>query len=108
MAPFIDFLVVRDAYFAILSGGNDGLYTALMQGAAQMIGVKGLIAEKSVKAQVLNQRRHSDDFAALTGQQAEADQIAKGVHQGQNLGGQSAFRASDGLIESPPFAPLAF
>jgi hypothetical protein len=44
----------------------------------------------------------------LTGQQAEADQIAKGVHQGQNLGGQSAFRASDGLIESPPFAPLAF
>ena len=99
MPPFIDFLVVRDVYFAISFGGNDGLCAALMQGVAQIIGVKG---------QVVNQRRHTDDFAALTGQQAEADQIAKGVYQGQNLGGQSAFRASDGLIESPPFAPLAF
>ena len=87
---------------------SDGLGAALMQGTAQVIGVKGPIAEKSVKGQAFNQRRHTDDFAPLTGQQAEADQIAKGVHQGQNLGGQSAFRASDGLIESPPFAPLAF
>ena len=108
MPPFIDFLVVRDVYFAISFGGNDRLCAALMQGVAQIIGVKGLIAEKSVKGQVVNQRRHTDDFAALTGQQAEADQIAKGVYQGQNLGGQSAFRASDGLIESLPFAPLAF
>jgi len=94
--------------FAVSFGGNDGLCAAFMQGAAQVIGVKGLIAEKRVKGQALNQRGDTDDFATLAGQQAEADQIAKGVHQGQNLGGQSAFRAPDGLIESPPFAPLAF
>ncbi len=108
MPPFIDFLVVRDMCFAVSFGGNDGLCAARAQCIAQVIGVKGLIAEKGVEGQAFNQRRHADDFATLTWQQAEADQIAKGVHQGQNLGGQPAFRASDGLIESPPFAPLAF
>src|SRR5918998_917896 len=32
----------------------------------------------------------------------------QGVDQGDDLGGQPAARAADGLISSPPFAPLAF
>ena len=108
MPPFIDFLVVRDVYFAISFGGNDGLCAALMQGVAQIIGVKGLIAEKSVKGQVVNQRRHTDDFAALTGQQAEATRLPRASTRARTLVVNPPFRASDGLIESPPFAPLAF
>jgi hypothetical protein len=44
----------------------------------------------------------------LAGKQFEPNEISQGIGEGQNFGGQSAFRASNGLIESPPFAPLAF
>ena len=45
---------------------------------------------------------------ALAGQEDEANQIAQGINQGDDLGGQTAARPPDGLILSPPFAPLAF
>jgi hypothetical protein len=45
---------------------------------------------------------------ALAGQEHEAHQVAQRIDQRDNLGGQSAARASDGLMLSPPFAPLAF
>ena len=45
---------------------------------------------------------------ALAGQEHEADQAAQGIHKGDDLGGQAAARSPDGLISSPPFAPLAF
>jgi hypothetical protein len=45
---------------------------------------------------------------ALTGQQHEADQISKGIYKGDDFAAQSAARAPDSLILSPPFAPLAF
>jgi hypothetical protein len=40
--------------------------------------------------------------------QHKAHQIAQRIDHGHNLGGQSAFRAPDGLILSPPLAPVAF
>jgi hypothetical protein len=45
---------------------------------------------------------------SLTGQKYEVDQVTERVDQSNDLGGQSAARAPDGLILSPPFAPLAF
>jgi hypothetical protein len=45
---------------------------------------------------------------ALTGKQHETDQAPQGIHQGDDLGGQATSRSSDGLILSPPLAPLAF
>ncbi len=45
---------------------------------------------------------------ALTGQQHETDQASQGIHQGDDLGGQASSRSPDGLILSPPLAPLAF
>jgi hypothetical protein len=44
----------------------------------------------------------------LARRQDEAHQIAQGIDHGHNLGRQAAARAADGLILSPPFAPLAF
>jgi hypothetical protein len=44
----------------------------------------------------------------LAGQEHEPSQIAQGVDQRHDFGRQTAFRAPDGLMESPPFAPLAF
>jgi hypothetical protein len=45
---------------------------------------------------------------ALSRQQNEPNQVSQGIHQGDDLGGQSTLGAPDGLILSPPFAPLAF
>jgi hypothetical protein len=45
---------------------------------------------------------------AMARQQNEPCQISQSIHQGDDLGGQTAFGAPDGLISSPPFAPLAF
>jgi hypothetical protein len=45
---------------------------------------------------------------ALAGQQHKADQASQGVNQGNNLGRQASSGTPDGLILSPPFAPLAF
>src|SRR5882762_2524154 len=44
---------------------------------------------------------------ALAGQENEAHQVAQRVDQGDDLGRQAAARASDRLILSPPFAPVA-
>jgi hypothetical protein len=42
----------------------------------------------------------------LARQQHEADQIAERVDERRNLRGQAAARLADGLILSPPFAPV--
>ena len=43
----------------------------------------------------------------LAGQQHEVHQVAERVGEGDDLGGQSATRAPDGLALGPPLAPLA-
>ncbi len=73
-----------------------------------MIGIKGFVCKQSTECEPFDQVRHPDNFAALPGQQFEPDKVAKRVGEGKNLGGQTAFGAANGLIESPPFAPLAF
>jgi hypothetical protein len=45
---------------------------------------------------------------ALAGKQHEPDQASQCIHQGDDLGGQASSRSADGLILSPPLAPLAF
>ena len=50
----------------------------------------------------------AERIMALAGQQHKAHQVSQRVHQRDDFGRQSAARAPDGLILSPPFAPLAF
>src|SRR5260370_15029027 len=45
-------------------------------------------------------------FVPLAGQKNEAGQIPERLDKGNDLGGQAAARASDGLILTPPFAPV--
>ena len=53
-----------------------------------------------------DQRLDTDAVVTLAGQKHEANQIAERVDQGHDLGRQAAARAADGLILSPPFAPV--
>src|SRR5207344_865163 len=56
--------------------------------------------------EILDQRPDTDAIVALAGQKHEANEIAEGVDQGHDFGGQAATRAAYGLILSPPFAPV--
>ena len=70
--------------------------------------VERLVAEQGAKGHAPDQRRHADGVVPLAGQQHEAHQVAERVGEGDDLGGQAAARAADGLGLGPPLAPLAF
>src|ERR1700757_4312779 len=67
-----------------------------------------LVAEEGAKGDVCDQRGDAERIMALAGQQHKAHQVSQRVHQLDDFGRQSAARAPDGLILSPPFVPLAF
>ena len=73
-----------------------------------MIGIECFVGHQGTEREAINQVRRTDDLATLAGKQFETNEITQGVGERKNFGRQSAFRAPNGLIESPPFAPLAF
>ncbi len=81
---------------------------AFVQFRSQPVGIEGLVAQQGIELNVLDEGTHPDHVIALAGQEHEARQIAQGIDQRYDLGRQTAFRAPDGLMASPPFAPLAF
>lgn len=99
---------MRDRFDPIALGRNDGFGLPGIEFVAQVIGIESFISEHGIKVQPLDQIVYAGDLAALAGEKLEADKVSQGVGQGQNLGGQPAFRAAYGLMLSPPFAPLAF
>ncbi len=108
VAPAIHGLVIGDDRIAVGFGWDDGDGATVIEVRTQPIGVERLVTEQGVESDVCDERRDPYDVVALSGQEHEADQISKRVHQRDDLGRQPASRASDGLIVSPPFAPLAF
>ena len=64
-----------------------------------------LSAISASKVESFDQRRDADRVKALSGQQHETHKIAERIGQCQDFGGHSAFRAADGLVLRPPFAP---
>jgi hypothetical protein len=58
------------------------------------------------KIETGDQRLDTDAVVTLSGQKDEANEIAEGVDQGHDFGGQAATRTTYGLILIPPFAPV--
>ena len=108
MTPFIHLLVVVDLLFSVAPGRNDGAGAAFVQFRSQPIGVERLVAQQGIEADIADQGLDAHHIMALARQKHEADQVPQGIDQGDDLGGQTTPRAPDGLILSPPFAPLAF
>ena len=108
VAPFIHLLIIVDLLFSVAPRRDDGAGAALVQFRAQAIGIECLVAQQGIEADIADQGRDADHVMALAGQEHEADQIPQGIDEGDNFGGQAAPRSPDGLILSPPFAPLAF
>ena len=108
MPPFVSFFVMRDFFDAIALGRNDSLSFSTLKFRSQVVRIEGFVSKHGIEAEAFDQIIHADDFAALTREKLEADQVPQSISQSQNLGRQSAFRATYGLMLSPPFAPLAF
>jgi len=108
VAPFVDGFIVRDMNDTVALGRNDGFGVEALEGLAQMIGVERLVGQHGTEFEPFDQVRDTGNLTALTRQKFEADEVSKRIRQRQDLGRQSAFRSADGLILSPPLAPLAF
>src|SRR5215218_9352183 len=108
VAPAVHGAVEVEAAFAAGFGRDHGDGAAGVEVRPDPVHVERLIAEQGVEIQTLDQRRHADGVVPLAGQRHEAHQVAECVNQGDDLGGQAAARASNGLVPGPPFAPLAF
>src|SRR3712207_2096990 len=108
MAPAIHVAVEVDLGLAVGLGRDHRDGPAGVKVCSQPVHVEGFVAEQGAEGDALDQRRHADRVMALARQQHEAHQVAQRVHQGDDLGGQAATGAADGLRLSPPFAPLAF
>src|SRR3712207_8085004 len=97
---------MRDLRLAL--GGITATAPRASRSARSQSASKAFVAEQGAEIDAADERRHADAVVPLPGQQDEAHQIAERVDQGDDLGGQPAARAADGLMLSPPFAPLAF
>ena len=61
---------------------------------------------RALEIDASDQRLGADAVVALAREQDEARQIAQRIDKRHDLGRQSAARLADGLILSPPFAPV--
>src|SRR5918992_4112162 len=108
VAPAVHVAVEVDGALAVGLGWDHRGGTTIVEVRPEPVGVEGLVAEQGAEGDALDQRPHADAVVALAGQQDEAHQVAEGVDEGDDLGGQAAARAADRLLPGPPLAPLAF
>ena len=108
MAPFVHFSVDLDVLFPVLSQRDDRERSARIDFKPQPIGVESLVREQRVEGYTVDERSDAHDVVALARHKNKPHQIAECIDQRHDFGGQSAFRAPDGLILSPPLAPVAF
>jgi hypothetical protein len=106
VAPLVLFRVMRGMSSGSLAQWNDSLDASARQALAQPAGIEGLVADKGQAGDAGHENVKAGDVVPLTRQQHEAHQIAERVNKRCNLRRQAAARLADGLILSPPFAPV--
>src|SRR3954452_22939404 len=83
----------------------DHLGPACIETGDQGLAVEGRVGDQRPKGEPVDERRHAHRVEPLPRQKHEAHQIAEGVGERQDFGGQAAFGPANGLARSPPFAP---
>ena len=103
--PLVDIGVDLDRRQAVRTLRDDDLGASLVQLVDNPVRIERLVADQAFKLDVLDQRRDADRVIAVPWQQDKTDQVAEGVGEGQNFGGEAALGAPYSLALSPPFAP---
>jgi hypothetical protein len=106
MTPFVHVEIAGNLAGTVGLRRDDGAGAPPIELGAQPIIVEGLVAEQSVECDFLDQWLDPDAVVALAGQKNEAYEIAERVDHCDDLGGQATPRPANGLISSPPFAPV--
>ena len=108
MPPLVGVFIVIAQELSVRFRWDDGGGTARIECCEKPIGVERLVGQESTEGNAIDERFDALHVVCLAGQKNEVGQVSERVDQSNDLGGQSATRAPDGLILSPPFAPLAF
>jgi hypothetical protein len=90
MPPAIHVAVEREALLSVRLGWDYSEGAPRIETLSQPIGVESPVAQQGAEDDAFNQGRHPNEIMALAGQEDEADQIAERIHEGDNLGGQTA------------------
>ena len=106
VAPLVLFRIVRRVSSGPLAQRNDRLDVAASQSFAQPVRIERLVADQGQAGDAGHENVKTRDVVTLARQEHKADQIAERIDQRRNLGCQTAARLADGLIASPPFAPV--
>jgi len=106
MPPLVFFAVVLGVPGGSFAERNDGLNVVGAQSFAQPTGVKSLVADQCQAIDAGHESVETGDVVPLAWQKHEADQIAECINEHCDFRGQAAARFADGLILSPPFAPV--
>ena len=106
MTPFVNVKIAGHLAGTVGLRRDDGAGPPPIELGAQPIIVEGLVAEQSIECDSIDQWLDPDAVVALAGQKNEAYEIAERVDHCDDLGGQATSRPANGLISSPPFAPV--
>lgn len=103
--PLVEFGIDIERFDALRSLRDADCCTTRVHVLYDPVAVEGFVGEQTTKIDAFDQRRNAHRIIAMAGQEFEADQIAKGIGQGQDFGCQPAFGLAYSLALSPPFAP---
>lgn len=106
--PLINVFIVVTQELPVRFGWDDRAGAAHIEFCEQPIRIERFISQESIEGNAIDERFDALHVVSLTGQENEVGQVSERVDQSNDLGGQTAARATDGLILSPPLAPLAF
>ena len=104
----VEFLVVFPLNLAVGLGRYDRDFGRSLQGDQHaLIGIEAFVGEHHVGFHLRQQHIRPVQVAGLTAGEMKANRVAQGIDRGVNLGAQSAFAASDGLVGAPFFSAPA-
>jgi hypothetical protein len=106
MAPLVLFRIVRGVSSGPFAQRNDGFDVAAGQALAQPVRIERLVADQGQAGDAGHENVNTRNIVTVPWQQHEAEQIAERIDKRRNLSRQATARLADGLILSPPFAPV--
>ena len=106
VTPFVLFGVVRGVSGRPFAQRDDRLDISASQLRAQPVCIERLVADQGQAGDAGHERVKACDVVTMTRQKHKANQIAERIDERRYLRRQTATRRADGLLASPPFAPV--
>src|ERR1035438_5206025 len=104
MSGLVEFPVVTPLHLTVSLGWYDSGVSCLLQwNQNTLIGIEAFVGKHNIGFNLSQQHIRTVQIASLTAGDMKANRVAQSIDRGMNLGAQSAFAASDGLVGAPFF-----